>query len=70
MAGNVTRAVSVAKLTAALTPSSPFSFRSILAAQDAQVIPPMASSATVMPAPLRPAVSQVTIPPRGIFHLG
>ena len=47
MAGNVTRAVSVARLTAALTPSSRFSFRSILAAQDAQVIPPIASSATV-----------------------
>jgi hypothetical protein len=40
----------VAKLTAALTPSSRFSFRSIRAAQDAQVIPPMASSATVIPA--------------------
>jgi hypothetical protein len=40
----------VAKLTAALTPSSRFSFRSILAAQDAQVIPPIASSATVIPA--------------------
>jgi hypothetical protein len=49
-AGNVTRAVSVAKLTAALTPSSRFSLRSILAAQDAQVIPPIASSATVIPA--------------------
>jgi hypothetical protein len=49
-AGNVTRAVSVAKLTAALTPSSRFSLRSILAAQDAQVIPPIASSATVMSA--------------------
>jgi hypothetical protein len=47
VAGNVTRAVSVAKLTAALTPSSPFSFRSILAAQDAQVIPPIVSSAVV-----------------------
>ena len=35
-AGNVTRAVSVAKLTAALTPSSRFSFRSIRAAQDAR----------------------------------
>jgi hypothetical protein len=45
--GNVTRAVSVARLTAALTPSIRFSFRSILAAQDAQVIPPIASSATV-----------------------
>ena len=73
MAGNVTRAVSVAKLTAALTPSSPFSFRSILAAQDAQVIPPMASSATViMPRsspPSSPSV-RITIPPRGIFYLG
>ena len=49
MAGNVTRAVSVARLTVALTPSSRFSFRSILAAQDAQVIPPIASSATVIP---------------------
>jgi hypothetical protein len=37
----------VAKLTAALTPSSPFSLRSILAAQDAQVIPPIVSSAVV-----------------------
>jgi hypothetical protein len=34
----------VAKLTAAVTPSSLFSFFSILAAQDAQVIPPIASS--------------------------
>ena len=47
MAAVFTRAVSVARLTAALTPSIRFSFRSILAAQDAQVIPPVASSATV-----------------------
>ena len=47
MAGKVTRAVSVARLTVALTPSSLLSFLSILAAHDAQVIPPIASSATV-----------------------
>jgi hypothetical protein len=47
VAGNVTCAVSVARLTDALTPSSPFSFRSTLATQDAQVIPPIASSAVV-----------------------
>src|SRR5215472_1823114 len=43
-AGNVTRAVSVAKLTVAATPSSLFSFFSTRAAHDEQVIPPMASS--------------------------
>ena len=44
-AGKDTRAVSVAKLTVAATPSSLFSFFSILAAHEAQVIPPIASSA-------------------------
>jgi hypothetical protein len=38
--GKLTRAVSVAKCTVAVTPSSLFSFRSIRAAHDAQVIPP------------------------------
>ena len=44
-AGKDSRAVSVAKLTVAATPSSLFSFFSILAAHEAQVIPPIASSA-------------------------
>ena len=43
-AGKLTRAVSVAKLTVAVTPSSLLSFFSILAAHEAQVIPPIASS--------------------------
>ena len=43
-AGKDTCAVSVAKLTAAVTPSSLFSFFSIRAAHEAQVIPPIPSS--------------------------
>jgi hypothetical protein len=45
VAGQVTCAVAVAKLTVAVTPSSLFSFFSILAAHEAQVILPIASSA-------------------------
>ena len=48
-AGKDTCAVSVAKLTVALTPSSLFSFFSIRAAHDAQVIPPIASSTAPIP---------------------
>ena len=44
-AGKLTRAVSVAKLTVAVTPSSLLSFFSTLAAHEAHVIPPIASSA-------------------------
>ena len=44
-AGKDTRAVSVARLTVAATPSSLFSFFSIRVAHDAQVIPPIVSSA-------------------------
>ena len=47
-----TRAVPVAKLTVALTPSSLLSFFSTLAAHEAQVIPPIVSSRR---APHRPA---------------
>ena len=47
-AGKETCAVSVAKLTVAVTPSSRFSFRSIRAAQDAQVMPPMTRSAMLI----------------------
>ena len=43
-AGKLTRAVPVAKLTVALTPSSLPSFFSTRAAHEAQVIPPIASS--------------------------
>ena len=43
-AGKLTRAVPVAKLTVAVTPSSLLSFFSTLAAHEAQVIPPIASS--------------------------
>ena len=56
--GKLTRAVSVAKLTVALTPSSLFSFFSICAAQEAQVIPPMVSSAAVIEL-IAPAVPRV-----------
>ena len=48
--GAVTRARSVARLTAATTPSSLFSFFWTRAAQAAQVIPPMTSSSSVTPA--------------------
>jgi hypothetical protein len=44
VAGKLTEAFSVAKLTVAVTPSSLFSFFSIRAAHDAQVIPPIDSS--------------------------
>src|ERR1700733_11426376 len=44
-AGNLTRAVWVAKFTVAAIPLSRLSLRSILAAQEAQVIPPIDSSA-------------------------
>ena len=44
MAGQVTLAVPVARLTVALTPPSLLSFLSTLAAHEAQVIPPIASS--------------------------
>ena len=44
VAGKLTRAVPVAKLTVALTPSSLPSFFSTLAAHEAQVIPLIASS--------------------------
>ena len=44
-AGKLTRAVSVAKLTVAVTPSSLLSFFSTRAAHEAHVIPPIASSA-------------------------
>ena len=44
------RAFSVAKLTVAATPSIRFSFFSIRAAHEAQVIPPMASSIRAPPA--------------------
>ncbi len=53
-AGKVTRAVSVAKLTVAVTPSSLLSFFSTRAAHDAHVIPPIDSST------LRPGPSGVT----------
>ena len=43
--GKLTLAVSVAKLTVAVTPSSLLSFFSTLAAHEAQVIPPIARSA-------------------------
>ena len=43
-AGKLTRAFSVAKFTVAVTPSSLFSFFSIRAAHEAQVIPPIDSS--------------------------
>ena len=43
-AGKLTRAVPVAKLTVAVTPSSLLSFFSTRAAHEAQVIPPMVSS--------------------------
>src|ERR1700722_16954891 len=46
--GNDTRAVSVARLTVAVTPSSLFSFFSNRAAHDAQVIPPMTRSVVLM----------------------
>ena len=42
--GNDTWAVSVARLTIAVTPSSLFSFFSTRIAHDAQVIPPMTRS--------------------------
>ena len=48
--GNDTRAVSVARLTVAETPSSLFSFFSTRAAHDAQVMPPMTRSVL----PMRP----------------
>ena len=51
LAGKLTRAVSVAKLTVAATPSSLLSFFCTSAAQDAHVIPPIESS-TQFPAPL------------------
>ena len=54
MAGKVTLAVPVARLTVALTPSSLLSFFSTLAAHEAQVIPPIASS-TARTAPPRAA---------------
>ena len=53
-AGKLTRAVSVAKLTVAVTPSSLLSFFSTRAAHDAHVIPPIDSST------LRPGPSGVT----------
>ena len=53
-----TRAFSVAKLTVAATPSIRFSFFSIRAAQEAQVIPPMDSSISA-----RPAVVTLISPP-------
>src|SRR5580693_7413001 len=46
--GNETRAVSVARLTVAATPSSLFSFFSTRVAHDAQVIPPMTRSVVLM----------------------
>src|SRR5580692_273321 len=46
--GNDTRAVSVARLTVAATPSSLFSFFSTRVAHDAQVIPPMTRSVVLM----------------------
>src|SRR6185437_8260675 len=48
--GNDTRAVSVARLTVAETPSSLFSFFSTRATHDAQVMPPMTRTAL----PMRP----------------
>jgi hypothetical protein len=44
----VTRAVSVARLTVAVTPPSLFSFRSIRDAHDAQVIPPITRSVVLI----------------------
>jgi hypothetical protein len=62
VAGKVTEAVSVAKLTVAVTPSSLFSFFSILAAHEAQVIPPTASSALrVMAAGASAGLSPATV---------
>ena len=55
VAGKLTRAVSVAKLTVAVTPSSLLSFFSTRAAHEAHVIPPIASSARPAEPPGIPA---------------
>jgi hypothetical protein len=61
-AGNLTRAVCVAKLTVAATPSSLFSCFSTRAAQEAQVIPPIASSTVRPGASVRLWLVTVVIP--------
>jgi len=77
-AGQLTRAVPVGRLTDAVTPSSLLSFFSTLAAHEARVIPPIASStartappgAAAGPAPVTVLIRASPLSLRGHVHPG